>query len=97
MSLTGLAFLPLYVGALILAFRRPVYGLCAYVWTFYASPSTSWWGQDLPDLRWSITAAVITLIASLLVGTQGDEPSESKSSEGPRQGSLATLVPGLWG
>src|SRR5687767_13695590 len=68
MSLTALAFLAIFFGGLVLAFYRPLFGLGVYVWTFYANPASAWWGQDLPDLRWSMSAAVVTLIAYLLVG-----------------------------
>ena len=65
MSLTTVAFVILYFGGLILAFYKPIYGLCTYVWTFYNNPTISWWGEMLPDLRWSLLAAVVTLLALL--------------------------------
>jgi O-antigen ligase len=79
MSLTALAFVAVYSVGLCLAFYRPIFGLCTYVWTFYSSPSTAWWGVPLPDLRWSITAAVVTLLAYLLVGSS----SEPRVFRGP--------------
>jgi hypothetical protein len=67
MSLTGVAFLTIYLLALILAFvKHPLYGLGAYLWSFYLHPPTSWWGADLPDFRWSLTAAIITLLSVLI-------------------------------
>jgi probable O-glycosylation ligase (exosortase A-associated) len=33
---------------------------------YYAHPPLRWWGKALPDYRWSLTIAVITLIAFLL-------------------------------
>ncbi len=71
MSLTALAFLFSYFAGLLLAcFQRPVWGLYVYFLAFYASPSTRWWGGWLPEIRWSLVAAVVTLF-SLLVRGQG--------------------------
>ncbi len=67
MSLTALAFLGIYGGGLILALTyHPLFGLVAYMWSFYQNPATAWWGPEVPDLRWSLIAAVVTLIATLM-------------------------------
>lgn len=66
MSLTALAFASLFGAGLMLAFYRPIFGLGTYVWTFYSNPSGAWWGVDLPDLRWSLVAALVTLVASMI-------------------------------
>lgn len=64
MSITGFIFMLAFLGALALALiRRPVYGLYAYVIVFYVHPPSRWWGAFLPDLRWSLLAAAVTLIA----------------------------------
>jgi O-antigen ligase len=66
MSLTGLAFLIVFVAVMGLAlFRHPLFGLYGYVALFYLHPPSRWWGEMLPDIRWSLLAAGITLIASL--------------------------------
>lgn len=64
MTLTGLAFMLLFFALLGLAlFKDPIYGLVAYVADFYIHPPSRWWGATLPDLRWSLLAAVVTLLA----------------------------------
>jgi hypothetical protein len=66
MSLTGLAFVAAFFGAMGLAlFRHPVFGLYGYVAVFYLHPPSRWWGESLPDLRWALFAAVVTFIATL--------------------------------
>lgn len=66
MSLTALAFLGAYATGLGLAFaRHPIYGLLTYVAVFYLHPPSRWWGEALPDLRWSLLAAIVTLVALL--------------------------------
>lgn len=64
---TAAAFLLFAVtfAALALA-RHPIYGLYFYFSTFFAHPPSRWWGQMLPDLRWSLSSALIVAIAVLL-------------------------------
>jgi hypothetical protein len=64
LSLTAIAFVLAFAGLLTLAFvRHPIFGLFAYLLVFYNNPPDRWWGQSLPDLRWSLTAAAVTLVA----------------------------------
>ncbi len=42
-----------------------MFGLVAYFWAFYMDPFSHWWGAYLPDWRWSLVAAIVTLIATL--------------------------------
>ena len=67
MSITALAFLAAYFGCLFKAFSaKPIWGLYAYLIAFYAHPIARWWGSSLPNLRWSLMAALVTLIALIL-------------------------------
>ena len=66
MSLTALAWISTYVLGIFLSFVHPIYGLLTYFMDYYAHPPLRWWGKALPDYRWSLTIAVITLIAFLL-------------------------------
>lgn len=62
MALTSLAFLAAFFGGLGLSiFRGPIWGLYTYLAVFYLHPPSRWWGTFLPDLRWSLLAAVVTL------------------------------------
>jgi hypothetical protein len=73
LSLTGLIFLLAYAGGCLAALaRHPVYGLMTYVGVFYLHPPSRWWGQALPDLRWSLLAALVTLIATMVHRKQVD-------------------------
>jgi hypothetical protein len=66
-SLTAIGFVVIFLLCLGLAFaRHPAFGLYAYLWVFYNHPPHRWWGVDLPDLRWSLIAALVTLIAVAL-------------------------------
>jgi hypothetical protein len=66
MSITAATFLAAFLGCLLLALvRSPIFGLYAYLATFYLHPVSRWWGAGLPDLRWSFIAALVTLVAVL--------------------------------
>ncbi len=70
MSLTALAFVLFFAGGLLFAlFVRPIIGLYIYIATFYLHPPSRWWGSELPEFRWSLIAAFVTLIALLMRGT----------------------------
>lgn len=65
--LTALAFLAGYVTLLGLALvRHPIWGLYAYLASFYIHPPSRWWAQNLPDLRWAFLSAGVTLLAILI-------------------------------
>lgn len=64
MSLTALAFIGAYALALLSAFVvHPRWGLITYMAVFYLHPPMRWWGADLPEARWSLMAALVTLVA----------------------------------
>ena len=67
MSLTSLLFLAAYFSGCIAALvRHPIYGLITYVLMLYLHPPSRWWGEALPDLRWSLLAAAFTLLGVLM-------------------------------
>ncbi len=66
MSLTAVIFFLCFIVGLGMAlFRHPIYGLYTYIAVFYLDAPNRWWGQGLPDLRWSMLAAVVTALAIL--------------------------------
>src|SRR5579871_1648043 len=75
MSVSAAVFLILFVTGCYLAFARdPVYGLITYLAVYYLHPPSRWWGAVLPQWRWSLLAAFITLAALLL---QRDKKQET--------------------
>lgn len=74
MSLTGAAFLLAYFAGLALAvFRHPRFGLYTYLAVFYLHPPSRWWGASLPDLRWALVAALVTLVGTLFLPARKNE------------------------
>jgi hypothetical protein len=75
MSLTALAFLGVFAASLILAvLRDPRFGLVGYLFVFYNHPPSRWWGGDLPNFRWSLIAALVTLVSLVLHRLVNDSP-----------------------
>ena len=64
MSVTGLLFMLGYAAGLLAAFvKHTRFGLYTYLAVFYLHPPIRWWGASLPDLRWSLVASIVTLVA----------------------------------
>ncbi|MCA9423260.1 MAG: hypothetical protein KC592_19730, partial [Nitrospira sp.] len=64
LNLTVLAFLGIFGLLLILSLvRNPFFGLYAYLFVFYNHPGFRWWGEGLPEIRWSLMAAVVTVVS----------------------------------
>src|SRR5215470_16251229 len=68
LSLPAALFLILFIAGCVLAFiRHPIYGLMTYVGEYFIHPPSRWWGQGLLlDVRWSVLAAGMTLLAVLI-------------------------------
>jgi hypothetical protein len=71
-GLRTVGFVGVFGVCIALAFTRDArYGLFAYLWAFYLDPSIRWWGSPIQDFRWSLIAAVATIVA-LVVPLTGD-------------------------
>ena len=67
MSKTALIWLAIYFGGVVLTLvRHPIYGLLTYLFEYFNHPASYWWGADLPDLRWSLFAALVTLVSLII-------------------------------
>ena len=65
--MAALAFLAVYGYLCFMALsRHPIFGLAAYLCAFYVHPPSRWWGASLPSLRWSLLAALLTLVAVVM-------------------------------
>lgn len=81
MSLSLVFFVAVYLGSLLLAITRsPVFGLYAYLFAFYLHPQSRYWGASLPDLRWSLIAAVVTVLTLIFRGNPSRQTSVFKST-----------------
>jgi hypothetical protein len=62
MPITALGFLGIFVVGCLLALKRPFIGLLLYFFVFYMHPPGKYWGAYLPEIRWTLIVAVLTLI-----------------------------------
>jgi O-antigen ligase len=93
MSLTGLLFLMFFAAGCFMAlYRHPIYGLATYISVFYLHPPSRWWGATLPDLRWSLTAAAVTLLALILRARGGRRTTPRLMGHGVMIAMLAYLL-----
>jgi O-antigen ligase len=70
-NLTGIAFMIAFVACCGLALRRhPVYGAMLYVVMVFVDPPSRWWGESLPDFRWSLLSAAVTMISLVVHKTK---------------------------
>lgn len=66
MSLAPLAFFIFFIGgSLVSLVRGPLWGLLVYVGVFYVHPPSRWWGDEIPELRWSLYSAIIVLLSTV--------------------------------
>jgi hypothetical protein len=75
MSLTAAVFLVVYFLGLAAILVNPLFGVFTYLWSFYLSPGDHWWGTVLPDIRWQLIAAIITLMVLALRPSAGNRRS----------------------
>lgn len=62
--LTAATYLLFYCYGLFRALTgKPLWGIFIYFMCFYAHAPSQWWGNYLPNLRWSLIASIVTMIA----------------------------------
>ena len=69
MSLHAIAVLVVLFGCFIAAFlRHPFWGVIGYVFLYFniPNPEINWWASQLPNLRWSLLAAIVVLVSLFL-------------------------------
>src|SRR5687768_3338896 len=62
--------------------RHPLLGLYTYIAVFDLHPPSRWWGETLPDMRWSLLAAAVTLIVSWRLPPVPGRPSWLSTTPG---------------
>lgn len=64
MAVTTIVYVLIYlIGIAFTLSGRKIVGVYLYFFTLYFHAPSQWWGQGLPDIRWSLIAAVITALA----------------------------------
>ena len=66
MPITALGFLAVFSVGCLVALKRPFVGLLLYFFVFYMHPPGKYWGSFLPEMRWTLIVAVVTLFSTLI-------------------------------
>ena len=66
MPITALGFLAVFSIGCLVALKRPFVGLLLYFFVFYMHPPGKYWGSFLPEMRWTLIVAVITLVSTFI-------------------------------
>ena len=66
MSLTTIVILIIFAAGAIMTLRNPFYGVLLYVFEWHNHPPYWWWGNDLPDPRWSLSIAILMLFSAAI-------------------------------
>jgi len=67
MPLYPIFFILVYIaGTFVAIVKGPVWGLILYIFVYYNIPRFQWWGEYVPDLRWSLTTAGILLVSCVI-------------------------------
>ncbi len=61
MSATAVLFILLFLTGVYLTLKNPFWGVALYIFEWHNHPPYMWWGDPLPDFRWSMLVSLITL------------------------------------
>jgi hypothetical protein len=73
MSVTAALWAGMFVLLPALSIVRAGWAVPLYMLTFFAAPQLWWWGDQLPDLRYSLTSGFVLIAAAFLGQTQPQE------------------------
>ena len=79
MSKMALFWATLYGGGLLGSLLHPFYPLFSYILFYYLPPHLNWWGQALPDGRYSLIASLF-LLASIVMVQSSIEPVKDEGN-----------------
>jgi hypothetical protein len=66
MPITAIGFVLIFVIGSLVTLRKPFVGILLYFFCFYMHPVGKYWGSFLPEIRWTLIVAVLTLIGAII-------------------------------
>jgi len=91
MNERAILWLLVYLAGCVAALFNPLIGLLTYFFTYYIYPPMQWWGRGLPELRWSIYCAALTVGSYLLHGPGAHTP-RAKTFDHPQSKWLLGMI-----
>lgn len=83
MSKMTMLWVVMYFGNLAGALIHPMYPMTAYLVFYYMPPHLNWWGQNLPDLRYSLLASIVLLVSIMALRTSVEKVHEEGNPAKP--------------
>lgn len=66
MPITAIGFVLIFCIGAIATLKKPFFGILLYFFCFYMHPPGKYWGSYLPEIRWTLIVAILTLISVLI-------------------------------
>jgi hypothetical protein len=66
MPITAVGFLLVFIIGSLATLKKPFVGLLLYFFVFYMHPPAKYWGAFLPEMRWTLIVAILTIISTLI-------------------------------
>jgi len=66
MPITAIGFVLVFIVGVLITFKKPLVGIWLYFFCFYMHPPGKYWGSYLPEIRWTLIVALVTLISVLV-------------------------------
>jgi len=66
MPITAIGFVLVFCIGVLITFKKPFVGILLYFFCFYMHPPGKYWGASLPEVRWTLIVAIVTLISVFL-------------------------------
>lgn len=63
MPITAIGFVLVFIIGALYTLKKPMAGILLYFFCFYMHPPGKYWGAFLPEMRWTLIVAVLTLIS----------------------------------
>lgn len=63
MPITAIGFILVFMVGSLYTLKKPLAGILLYFFCFYMHPPGKYWGTFLPEIRWTLIVAILTLIS----------------------------------
>ena len=63
MPITAIGFVLVFMVGALYTLKKPMAGILLYFFCFYMHPPGKYWGAFLPEMRWTLIVAILTLIS----------------------------------
>jgi hypothetical protein len=73
MPITAIGFVLIFLVGAAFTLKKPIVGILLYFFCYYMHPPGKYWGAYLPEVRWTLIVALLTLISVFIHEKSKDE------------------------